>query len=897
MDMNDDDVVSPREEDTDIGLQASNKLDLNVEHDCRSPKASVVSATTVQSNLSSKDEANVDGVLKIGMEFKSDEHAYGYYTKYAGLVGFSVRKDWVNRSKVHGQVVSRKFTCSRQGYRRKDKRDANVKKHRKETRTGCLAHMIVTRQPDGKYRLTHVETDHNHGNVNPSNARKLQELPSLGMVDDTEVIEADSANSLEMQSKLAFQLLGRQFGTPENVDYLAIKYENHLKSGRTRDMKEGEAGHLLYLFQRQHFENPSFFYSLQLDIDDKITNIFWADDNMVVDYDHFGDVVCLDTTYRTNKDFRPFVQFIGLNHHKQVVIFGSALLYDETAESLKWLFRAFIEAMSGKKPKVILTDQDATVIQAVDSVLPEANHQICVWQMYQNALKHLSHLTKDEDSFAKDFKSCIFNHEDEEDFTHAWEAMLDKYNLQQNEWLRWMFREKEKWAVAYGGNTFFVGKNGAHLGEILPDNLKTWLNHDLDVLQFFKHFESTINQQRYKDLEASYDMGASTPALMGNVILLKHASRIYTQKAFEVFQREYEKSLNVVVDICSQNDALVEYKANMFGKSKEFLVTFNSLNDTVSCSCVKFENVGLLCSHALKVLDHRNIKVVPSRYILKRWTKDARIDNAKEYCGCAHKQDPKLITATRYKDLCHSVMKVSARAAESDKAFEFAAKQLDEVMKGVEKILTSKPSEEDQAITSSSKGANASESEPAYAFLDRNAIERQDGDYILNETTETEGTVPDKHEMNHSDETMTYTNGRQNVQPSPPDPVTSISCPPPAYISSPTPTLNPLSQGFYNFEAHQVVQCMYKPHNLAIDQQTNPNMYPSQNFYSNQRDSSGQDQLLQESLVRCTFQESISNDTELRQAMDLDAQHPHSSSYLNDDHSCRTPDTQYFGSR
>ena len=56
-------------------------------------------------------------------------------------------------------------------------------------------------------------------------------------------------------------------------------------------------------------------------------------------------------------------------------------------------------------------------------------------------------------------------------------------------------------------------------------------------------------------------------------------------------------------------------------------------------------------------------------------------------------------------------------------------------------------------------------------------------------------------------------------------------------------------QGFYNFEAHQVVQCMYKPHNLAIDQQTNPNMYPSQNFYSNQRDSSGQDQLLQVTIV------------------------------------------------
>jgi len=43
---------------------------------------------------------------------------------------------------------------------------------------------------------------------------------------------------------------------------------------------------------------------------------------MILDYVYFGDVVCFHTTYRTNKNFAPFV---GFNHHRESVLFGAAL--------------------------------------------------------------------------------------------------------------------------------------------------------------------------------------------------------------------------------------------------------------------------------------------------------------------------------------------------------------------------------------------------------------------------------------------------------------------------------------------------------------------------------------------------------------------------------------------
>ena len=66
----------------------------------------------------------------------------------------------------------------------------------------------------------------------------------------------------------------------------------------------GEAGSLLRYFQ-QLIHNPSFHYVVQLDNEEQIINIFWANAKMIIYYAHFGDVITFDTTYGTNKNFRP----------------------------------------------------------------------------------------------------------------------------------------------------------------------------------------------------------------------------------------------------------------------------------------------------------------------------------------------------------------------------------------------------------------------------------------------------------------------------------------------------------------------------------------------------------------------------------------------------------------
>ena len=197
---------------------------------------------------------------------------------------------------------------------------------------------------------------------------------------------------------------------------------------RQRSLQFGEASALLGYFHSHSALNPYFFYDVQFDIEEMITNIFWADHEMITDYELFGDVVSFDTTFKTNKDCRPLAIFTGFNHFRMTTIFGAALLYDETSESFEWLFNCFLRAMEGKKPKSIFTDQDAAIAKAISIVLPDVKHGLCTFHLNQNALKHLGHLFKDGEDFAKDLNTCIYGYEEEKELIEAWETLINTYN-------------------------------------------------------------------------------------------------------------------------------------------------------------------------------------------------------------------------------------------------------------------------------------------------------------------------------------------------------------------------------------------------------------------------------------------------------------------------------------
>ncbi|KAL4274153.1 hypothetical protein AHAS_AhasUnG0021300 [Arachis hypogaea] len=80
--------------------------------------------------------------------------------------------------------------------------------------------------------------------------------------------------------------------------------------------------------------------------DNRLGSLFWADGEMMMDYQLFGDVLAFDSTYRSNKYKKPLVVFSGSNYHKQTTIFGFALLEDEEVCTYRWVLLNLLDVMA-----------------------------------------------------------------------------------------------------------------------------------------------------------------------------------------------------------------------------------------------------------------------------------------------------------------------------------------------------------------------------------------------------------------------------------------------------------------------------------------------------------------------------------------------------------------------
>jgi zinc finger SWIM domain-containing protein 3 len=142
------------------------------------------------------------------------------------------------------------------------------------------------------------------------------QLRSQIKIDEAQISRIEVAKSVGISTKLAIDMLAKEAGGIENLGFTRLDVKNRLYTKRSLLVQKGDTGGVLEYMERRSLEDAKFFYSIQVDEDDLITNIFWTDSKMVADYEAFGDVVGFDTTYRKLGDGRPLGLLVGVNNHK-----------------------------------------------------------------------------------------------------------------------------------------------------------------------------------------------------------------------------------------------------------------------------------------------------------------------------------------------------------------------------------------------------------------------------------------------------------------------------------------------------------------------------------------------------------------------------------------------------
>ncbi|KAM3001139.1 hypothetical protein FF2_037465 [Malus domestica] len=189
--------------------------------------------------------------------------------------------------------------------------------------------------------------------------------------------------------------------------------------------------------------------------------------------------------------------------------------------------------------------------------------------------------------------------------------------------------------------------------------LKKYLKPSHSVLLFFEHYERLLEDKQYQELIADFKMMQTTPMLLTNVEMLRHAAEIYALEVYRLFQKEYIRILNYNIYKVSKSGMTYEYKVTYNGKPQEHFVKFEALTEGIACSCMKFSFAGILCCHALKVLDKKNVKRIPHDYIFKAMGSEGS-DHAKESIG------------RRYSHLCRNFWEIASLVAEHEKFTTYA---------------------------------------------------------------------------------------------------------------------------------------------------------------------------------------------------------------------------------
>nr|GEW63153.1 protein FAR-RED impaired response 1-like isoform X1 [Tanacetum cinerariifolium] len=145
----------------------------------------------------------------------------------------------------------------------------------------------------------------------------------------------------------------------------------------------------------------------------------------------------------------------------------------------------------------------------------------------------------------------------------------------------------------------------------------------------------------------------------------------------KVIITEYGKSFEASVNEVFPGDdgPVTVYKVEEYEKNDKFMVTWDETKSEVWCSCLLYEYKGILCRHSMIVLQMCGVPSVPNRYILKRWTKDAKNNRSMNDRSEGNER------VELYNDLCKHAIRLSEEGSLSEKSYAIALRTLVEVLK------------------------------------------------------------------------------------------------------------------------------------------------------------------------------------------------------------------------
>jgi hypothetical protein len=129
-------------------------------------------------------------------------------------------------------------------------------------------------------------------------------------------------------------------------------------------------------------------WDIKLTDDGELDAIFIVIDGAMEKWERSEHSVLLyDTKHGTNRYGFKVGCLTSVDSNGKTTILAVSFVMHEDAESFKWVFDRFQEALGA--PKVIFSDGDIAMAQAVEQFWPDVIHLLCTFHIWKNFYQHV----------------------------------------------------------------------------------------------------------------------------------------------------------------------------------------------------------------------------------------------------------------------------------------------------------------------------------------------------------------------------------------------------------------------------------------------------------------------------------------------------------------------------
>ncbi|XP_073219703.1 protein FAR1-RELATED SEQUENCE 5-like [Cicer arietinum] len=146
-----------------------------------------------------------------------------------------------------------------------------------------------------------------------------------------------------------------------------------------------------------------------------------------------------------------------------------------------------------------------------------------------------------------------------ETFEEKWCSFIEKFELQQNDWLNGLYNEHHRWAPTLLRKYFWEGMSTTQRSESIHSFFDGYIKSTTSLNQFVKQYDNALISRAEKEFEADFNSMDTKISCGSNSSIEKQFQCEYTHAKFKEVQTEFRSNMNCVASLYTVEGSFATY--------------------------------------------------------------------------------------------------------------------------------------------------------------------------------------------------------------------------------------------------------------------------------------------------------------------------------------------------